>query len=200
MNFYFAFLILIHLARAAAEVYLTAPVEGTVWEIGSNVTLAWKIKPETNSTQTVDLGLFSGPEYNLSLKMVIANEVPSEGGSFKWQVPQDTPPGANYTVRIGKAGDWSYSHYFEIRQNLPSPTNEPTVTTDSPDLRPLAFPKPRKISSPSVRAPLHSRTLLSRSLIKIAPRPRIPLAHRWSKKPTRMRGFPEHPIQVEALT
>ncbi|ORX84153.1 hypothetical protein K493DRAFT_360813 [Basidiobolus meristosporus CBS 931.73] len=129
MNFYFAFLILIHLARAAAEVYLTAPVEGTVWEIGSNVTLAWKIKPETNSTQTVDLGLFSGPEYNLSPRMVIANEVPASG----------YPTGANYTVRIGKAGDWSYSHYFEIRQNLPSPTNEPTVTTDSPDLPSTSF-------------------------------------------------------------
>ncbi|ORX95650.1 hypothetical protein K493DRAFT_407547 [Basidiobolus meristosporus CBS 931.73] len=114
------------LGRIQADIYLTDPIRGTVWNKGDVVNIKWV---NFSNMTTVDIGLAQGSAQSLNLVGPIASGVDPKVGTYPWQVPTTLPPGINYSVRIGSNGLYYWSHFFSIRDN-PDPQQPPRPLLD----------------------------------------------------------------------
>lgn len=81
---------------AAADLELTSPRGGETWILGRPVDITWKYAGTTDGRVAIDL--LQGE----TVVWGIAADAPGSGGTgtFRWTIPADLPPAANYRVRV----------------------------------------------------------------------------------------------------
>ncbi|ORX90004.1 hypothetical protein K493DRAFT_196309, partial [Basidiobolus meristosporus CBS 931.73] len=98
---------------AFAGLFVTNPVGGTRWTLGTNTTIQ-KVNGSV-ADEKFDVTLMFGKADNLDRITTITRGVYMKHGSYKWMVPSTLAPGKLYVVRLGSGPNASYSHYFEIQ-------------------------------------------------------------------------------------
>ncbi|KAK9768744.1 hypothetical protein K7432_000349 [Basidiobolus ranarum] len=111
---YLLFSLLCLLVKVQADIYLTDPIRGTVWNKGDSVNIKWV---NFSNMTTVEIGLAQGSAQSLTLVGPIASGVDPKVGTYTWIVPGTISPGNSYSVRIGSNGLYYWSHFFTIRDN-----------------------------------------------------------------------------------
>ncbi|KAK9701146.1 hypothetical protein K7432_011848 [Basidiobolus ranarum] len=151
-------IILISWCCVNGDLAITTPVEGTRWRTGEPASVHWYEVPNTKRSKgPINIGLTSGPTHNLVLVAPIAVEIDPALGVYTWTVPHDILPGSRYSVRIGVAPGWSYSHYFTIEKGSPAPSTPYQNYPDAPPIPPQipvqTYPEPAPYSPPIYEAP-----------------------------------------------
>ncbi|OZJ04651.1 hypothetical protein BZG36_02894 [Bifiguratus adelaidae] len=98
--------VLAFVSCAVAQLYITQPVEGTVWQEGTIQTIRW-----LNGTGPITINLRAGPtEITQQIVETIVSNFDAAQGSFQWTVSTNLPSGNAYAIEI----DGTYSHAFSI--------------------------------------------------------------------------------------
>ncbi|KAI9490762.1 Ser-Thr-rich glycosyl-phosphatidyl-inositol-anchored membrane family-domain-containing protein [Zychaea mexicana] len=90
---------------------VTAPLEGTTYQAGSDAIISW-INPTVETISQIVLS--NGPSTALQPVMTIAENVDAAGGSYTWSVPADLAAGTDYALQFGTSPDVSYAGPFTI--------------------------------------------------------------------------------------
>ncbi|KAK9765068.1 hypothetical protein K7432_006911 [Basidiobolus ranarum] len=102
------------LYRVEASPSITSPL-GSNWQAGTTQTITWIDNGDKKEMpEYFDLYLMAGKMTALQQVDIIATNVTSKLGQYKWDIPKDTPSGKDYAIRIGAPPSISYSPYFEI--------------------------------------------------------------------------------------
>ncbi|KAK9765955.1 hypothetical protein K7432_005306 [Basidiobolus ranarum] len=120
-----------------ADITITNPVAGTIWEPGKEIVVSWMTVPGANvNPDKIDITLMVGPATAMNVATVIASGVDAKSGSTTWRVPNNLPPGNQYAIRTGDNTNVQYSHYFDIKGGSagsasPQPSGAKTSATGS---------------------------------------------------------------------
>ncbi|ORY02806.1 hypothetical protein K493DRAFT_346526 [Basidiobolus meristosporus CBS 931.73] len=99
---------------AEASPSITSPL-GSNWQAGTTQTITWIDNGDKEGMpEYFDLYLMAGKMTALQQVGVIATNITTKPGQYKWDIPKETPSGKDYAIRIGAPPSVSYSPYFEI--------------------------------------------------------------------------------------
>ncbi|RUS18860.1 hypothetical protein BC937DRAFT_88255 [Endogone sp. FLAS-F59071] len=113
---------------------LTQPLTGTTYQAGKPAIIAWIQPTVTNFSQIV---LAQGNPNALTTLAIIATNIPAANGTFTWDIPSNTPAGANYALEIGTQPNVEYSGLFTI---LASDGSSPTPSSAAPTTEVVVTP------------------------------------------------------------
>ncbi|ORX88583.1 hypothetical protein K493DRAFT_306491 [Basidiobolus meristosporus CBS 931.73] len=117
MIFCTLFLLISWVSFAFADIAITNPVEGTVWEPGKEIIIAWTTVAGANpDPEKIDITLMVGPATTMNVALMIGTGVDTKSGSLTWKVPSNLPPSSQYAIRAGDNNNVQYSHYFDVKE------------------------------------------------------------------------------------
>ncbi|KAI8997287.1 hypothetical protein BDB01DRAFT_845958 [Pilobolus umbonatus] len=112
------------------SIVITNPLQGTVFNAGSEAQIRWLPPPVTVITKIV---LARGENVALQPVDVIAYNVDATALTYVWNIKPEVADGDDYALMFGDAPNLSYAGPFSIRNNASIPTQStgkgPTAST-----------------------------------------------------------------------
>ncbi|KAI8340563.1 hypothetical protein BC941DRAFT_417573 [Chlamydoabsidia padenii] len=94
-------------------VAINIPARGDVWNAGTTQTI--KFTMTDPSITTIDgIVLMGGDQSNLQAYLLVASNVPVNGGQYAWSIPKNVPTMPSFALVFKTSKGLSYSPYFTI--------------------------------------------------------------------------------------
>jgi len=94
------------------QIYVTSPVAGAKWRVGTEKAIQWTADPAKVGPQVKVLLVRKDQVQTVNgqqAQLVIKENYPSGGGGFHWKIPANTPPGDYRIVVVSKSNGKSGS-------------------------------------------------------------------------------------------